>query len=72
MQLNLNIHTCNSVLFQLQFEAFYTVNFLNAKWKAVPARNTLTGVMPNGYYKERHYAVRTHIQFEASTYQGLL
>ena len=25
---------------QLQFEAFYTVNLLNAKWKVVPARNS--------------------------------
>ena len=24
---------------QLQFEAFYTANLLNAKWKVVPARN---------------------------------
>ena len=25
---------------KLQFEAFYTVNLLNAKWKVVPARNS--------------------------------
>ena len=30
----------NSVFLQLQFEAFYTVNLLNAKWKVVPARNS--------------------------------
>ena len=30
----------NSVFLQLQFEAFYTVNRLNAKWKVVPARNS--------------------------------
>ena len=30
----------NSVLLQLQFEAFYPVNLLNAKWKVVPARNS--------------------------------
>ena len=25
---------------RLQFEAFYTVNLLNAKWRVVPARNS--------------------------------
>ena len=30
----------NSVFLQPQFEAFYTVNLLNAKWKVVPARNS--------------------------------
>ena len=30
----------NSVFLQLQFEAFYTVNLLNTKWKVVPARNS--------------------------------
>ena len=30
----------NSVFLQLQFEAFYTVNLLNAKWMFVPARNS--------------------------------
>ena len=28
----------NSVFIQLQFEAFYTVNLLNAKWNVVPAQ----------------------------------
>ena len=28
------------MLLQLQFEAFYTVNLLNAKWRVVPARNS--------------------------------
>ena len=31
----------NSVFLKLQFEAFYTVNLLNAKWKVVPARNSV-------------------------------
>ena len=37
---SLRLRRSNRVFLQLQFEAFYTVNLLNAKWKVVPARNS--------------------------------
>ena len=36
----LRLRGSKRVFLQLQFEAFYTVNLLNAKWKVVPARNS--------------------------------
>ena len=38
--IRIRLRRSNSVFLQLQFEAFYTVNLLNAKWKVVPARNS--------------------------------
>ena len=37
---SLRLRRSKRVFLQLQFEAFYTVNLLNAKWKVVPARNS--------------------------------
>ena len=37
---SLRLKRSKRVFLQLQFETFYTVNLLNAKWKVVPARNS--------------------------------
>ena len=49
----------NSVFLQLQFEASYTVNLLNAKWKDVPTRNS-------GWKKEYLYHTYLFRKFHAS------